>query len=227
MRAHAIEFSELPTEEAEAADPLLTQQHMEVGRSGWRMNLAWALGKYCSVQVLRGRRHAPRHDNGDLLDWGEQTKRQRNQKSFTYAVLAGRQSDLEVFRYLYQVCERQIQQAARKYSETNISRYDHLEVYPDRSDMADFRASAVHGLSTKLQAMQQRGQESDAKGTALVRNRYREARAAMPAGGTFKSSARRYHCQAGYEAGRKVSLNAGVKGSSRSAIPRTRRLGGE
>ena len=88
----------------------------------------------------------------------------------------------------------------------------------------DFRRSAVSGLSTKLAEIRKDTEQENAEGFALVIGRSKRVNDWVNQNYTFGSgsSSRYNHNDAGYSAGRRVSLSAGV-GSSGS----TKRLGGE
>jgi len=235
MRDHAVAMADLPADEADAIDPDVPKYFFEVGK-GWRIHLAWALAQHCNVYALRAQRNYCCNTDSTPKAWEDMTKRERKQQRFVYAYLCGKQSDIEVFEYLYVVCERQIMAAAKAYAKTDDAR--HLQYWRDyngewqtsagavdRRQVNAFKDSAVRGLKSKLEAMRRDIQAEDEQGWGLVSNRMTHARSLYKGTtSTFKST-RRYN-QSGYDAGRKVSLNAGVRGgSSARRIPRTHRIG--
>jgi len=200
MAAHAIEMASIDLDKQAEHDPI-EKQNMEVRTSVWRRQLANVLAEHCNCRTsyvsYRGRGSQGIH-------------------------MYGHRTDIEVLRYLYDICERQIEQAARSY-------VDSLDPYwYDRGDKKsmgnDFRRSAVSGLSTKLYEIRKDTEVENAEGFALVVSRKERVNDWVNDTFTFRTgrNSTYSHNSNGYQAGRKVSLSAGV-GSNGT----TKQLGGE
>lgn len=181
MAAHQIEIADIDLDREVEDDPIEARTFDKVGASNWRRQLFHILAKHCSATTgYRG-------------------------KTVT---VYGHRSDVEVCAYLYDICRRQIDAAAKAY----LRLYPHL----GRSGGNDFRRSAVAGLSSKLRAIRADVAREESEGSALVRCRGEKVDRWVADNFTF-GRARRVsyrHSPAGWQAGRKVSLNAGVKGAS-------------
>ena len=233
MREHAISMASLKETEILEQDPLM-QVAFEVGQTSWRIQLAWALASHCQVSVLRATRWTSKHPVTHE-DMGEYKRRY-------FAWGYGHSSDLEVWEYLFEVAERQIQSEARKYGRSLkpdefpiFTAQDMFMVDCDmltkREAMNRFRAGAVQGLSAKLYAQRQAAKaqaEVDAKG-APERTEEEETALAVDA---MESRTKRadtymreknpklgggyrggvYSSSAGVKAGRRMSINKGVGG---------------
>tara|TARA_R100000306_G_C4374725_1_gene141450 strand:+ start:1687 stop:2388 length:702 start_codon:yes stop_codon:yes gene_type:complete len=199
MAAHAIEMSSIDLDKQAEHDPM-ERQCMKVPASVWRRRLANHLAKHCNCKTAYHSSHGA------------------GQQIYMY----GHRTDIEVLRYLYEICERQIQQAARQYvNGLDPDWYDRGE---KKSLGNDFRRSAVDGLRTKLNEIRKGTQEENAEGFALVVGRKQRVDDWVNQNYTFTSgnSGHYSHNDAGYSAGRRVSLSAGMSGSGS-----TKRLGGE
>lgn len=188
IRQHAVDMSQLKEAERNEQDPMGTYE-IVVNQAAWRADLAWAIAAHCSVSALRRRVSCFLGPARVMM------------------VGYGRRSDLAVWEYLYTVALRQIEASARAYRARHAGEWD------IRSRMFDFRSSAVRGLRAKLAAQRQAAAQQDTTGTALVRTRGAEAKAARDAAnpkvGTFRGG-QRYHSQEGWEAGRNVQLDPGL-----------------
>tara|TARA_R110001592_G_scaffold30690_4_gene109511 strand:+ start:31 stop:756 length:726 start_codon:yes stop_codon:yes gene_type:complete len=197
MRKHALSTADVELSALLADDPLVDQE-VEVSSSSWRIKLAWVLGEHCRVSVARDRRNVGL--SADRRRW----------RYRVYAVAYGHASDVEVWRYLLTVAERQVNREAAAWK----SRMGGL---PSRSQMTRFRAGAVQGLAAKLREQRRQAAGGDSDSTAMVlQSRADRARSHMESLnerlGTYKGGTGGN--RAGYKAGQEMSLRAGVKGSS-------------
>ena len=191
MAAHAIEMASIDLDKQAEHDPL-EQQRMKVRTSVWRRRLADVLANHCNCKTA----YTSMQGIGQFI--------------FMY----GHRTDVEVLRYLYEICERQIEQAARRYVNGLDSYwYDRGE---KKSMGNDFRRSAVIGLSGKLRKIRQDTKVENATGFALVVGRKEKVSKWVSSNFTFRSgSDSTYnHNSDGYQAGSKVSLSAGMTGTS-------------
>jgi len=199
MAAHAIDMASIDLDKQAEHDPM-ERQDMKVPASVWRRRLANTLAQHCNCRTA----YHSAHGSGQHI------------------YMYGHRTDIELLRYLYEICERQIEQSARRYV-NGLDSY-----YYDRGEKKsmgnDFRRSAVAGLRTKLDEIRKDTEQENAEGFALVIGRKERVNDWVNQNYTFGSgsSSRYSHNGAGYSAGRRVSLSAGV-GSSGS----TKRLGGE
>ena len=200
MAAHAIDMASIDLDKQAEHDPI-ERQGMEVPTSVWRRDLASYLATHCNCRIS----YTSRRGRG-------------GQRIHMY----GHKTDIEVLRYLYEICERQIEQSARQYvNGLDPEWYGRGE---KKSMGNDFRRSAVQGLRTKLDEIRKDTEQENAEGFALVVGRKGRVNDWVNQNYTFGSGSSSHysHCSSGYSAGRRVSLSAGV-GSSGS----TKRLGGE
>jgi hypothetical protein len=188
MREHAISMAQVDVAEREAADPIIKSQ-VKIETSVWRRSLANIIARHCNCRLW----YTSRRGSG------------------TYVTYCGHKTDVEIAQYLYEICDRQIYEASRAYRKTLA------DWQPKRGLCNDFRRSAVAGLNSKLEAIREAGRTEDAQGTSLVISRFREVEEYVAANQKLRkgSSSRYYHNDAGYAAGRKVSLHAGVGGSAK------------
>ena len=190
MASHAISMAEINLDRRLDPDPI-ERQSFETGQSNWRRGLTNILAKHCSCRSSYWRKTMS---------------------------LYGHRSDIEVVKYLYDICRRQIEQAAQAYLDSDLpSWYDRGQ---RRSAANNFRRSAVSGLHQKLIGIRSDLKVENPTGTALVVTRKAQVDSWVDENYTFgKGSRSDYrHSSAGYRAGRNVSLSAGVGGNS------TRRL---
>lgn len=200
MIAHAVTMADLTIEEQEKYDPLV-RDPMEAGAGIWRRILLGIIAEHCNCRSA--------YMNGARVKYDSDNKSRKAKQIFYFY---GHQSDVEVAQYLYDICERQIAAACKKYlKELSSYWYDS----GDRRSLANnFKRSAVHGLSTKLVDM--RGQEKEEQGEAtyaLVIGRFRKVENWVDSNFTF-GTGRAYsdynHNADGYEAGKNVDIRAGV-----------------
>ena len=123
-------------------------------------------------------------------------------------VVVGRKSDAEVAEYLVGSFIAQLDAELRQYKREHP--------WGTRSDWNSWRRSAASGVASKLRKLTEDARAEDAQGTALVVSRRAQARAWMDEHYNLsKGRTSRYNYNsAGYNAGTRVSLRAGVGGSS-------------
>lgn len=212
MRKHALSMADLSKEDAAKTDPV-TDCFMEVGQTAWRIQLAWVLAKHCNITMLRSKRYIGTHPKTkEPLKGGY--------KSRVFAWAFGHQSDLEIWRYLYDVAERQIQTKAKAH---RASYHPHKT---SRADMNEFRLGAAYGLGEKLVAQRKAAKAEDTSGCTAIalRSRADAAKALCkekcPQTGSYSSSVG--VSSAGMAAGRSIQLSKGLRGSSGSAPKKLR-----
>lgn len=196
MVAHAIEMADIDVDKRAAQDPLETQK-VNIPTSVWRRLLAHAIAIHCNCST-------------SYRSW-----RGRGSQQIT---IYGHRSDIEIAKYLYTICERQIEKAAKAYidaANTWLSRGE------KRRMGNDFRRCAVSGLSAKLREIRVGTKDDNPDGFALVVTRKSKVNEWVK---TFnlrngRSSTYGFN-QSGYAAGQNVSLNAGVDGSQVSTRKR-------
>lgn len=191
MREHAVSMAEIDLDKQADLDPLETIRY-DIKSRMWRMKLFSALARHCSCRITyRARSY------------------QRGQFIWAY----GHRSDIEVARYLYDVCERQIQAEARRFSKKlRQAGWDTSDV---RSRACDFRVSAVAGFDSRLREMRRdANRAATAESTALVANRRQRAEAYYDSFTHGKASKyERNFCAHGWDAGQRIKINAGVSSS--------------
>lgn len=201
MRKHAIEQSALDEAALLAEDPL-TRTHLPISRASWTAQLGWALATHCNVRALRGSR-----------SFDPETGTYFSRKAQYYLVGYGHASDLAIWEYLYSVAHREIERLAKEYIKAEKERYG----YVTRTEMSEWRVSAVAGLRTKLYRMRReaRAEPGGSKTALVLQSRaqralaYQESR--CTAGSSYRSTV-----SAGSAAGRA----AGASINLRSAIAR-------
>tara|TARA_R110002020_G_scaffold58351_1_gene159902 strand:- start:408 stop:1172 length:765 start_codon:yes stop_codon:yes gene_type:complete len=218
MTAHAINMAQIDITKQAHNDPMVreTLAGGKLPNRQWRRTLAWVLATHCNCRMATS-------------TWG------RGVTVFLY----GHKSDIEIIRYLYEICERQLEAATTRYKKIlkgkhtgNYYDYDTDEYLPMygytsgemRQQLNSFRRSALDGLRDKLRRIRQDTKnEVGATSYALVRNRKEKVDSWVDDTYTFgkcSSSASYAHNGDGYDAGKNISLHAGIKGS------RTKQLGG-
>ena len=198
MAAHAIEMASIDLTKSVEHDPM-EMQDMRARVSVWRRQLATVLGDHCNCIVAYS----------SIKGVG------------MFISMYGHRTDIELLKYLYNICERQIETEARRY----VNRIPDYACRGVKKSMGnDFRRSAVVGLHTKLVEIRKDTQAENAEGFALVRSRKQAVDEWVEDNYSFRNgTATDYsHNSAGYSAGRNVSLSAGV-GSSGSR----KQIGGE
>ena len=197
MAAHAIEMASIDLTKNTEHDPM-EKQDMQVRVSVWRRQLATVLGTHCNCTVAYS----------SIKGVGQ------------FISMYGHRTDIELLKYLYDICERQIEAEARRYMKDAYSPFRGGE----RKMGNNFRRSAVSGLNTKLEEIRREAQAENVEGFALVHSRKKKVDDWVKDNFSFRagSSSRYNHNSAGYSAGRNVSLSAGV-GSSGSR----KQIGGE
>lgn len=197
MAAHAIDMANIDLDKQAEDDPM-ERQDMKVRSSVWRRQLANVLAQHCNCR----------------------TAYTSNQFSGQHIYMYGHRTDIELLRYLYDICERQIEESARRYVNSMGDWYSRGE---KKSLGNDFRRSAVVGLRTKLDEIRKETKQENTEGFALVIGRKQRVNDWVNENYTFTngSSSKYHHNAAGYSAGRRVSLSAGV-----GSTGNTKRLGG-
>ena len=197
MAAHAIEMASIDLTKGVEHDPM-EKQDMQVRVSVWRRQLATVLGTHCHCTVAYS----------SIKGIGQ------------FISMYGHRTDIELLKYLYDICERQIEGEARRYVNSLDSDWS-----GGRKRLGNnFRRSAVVGLGSKLDEIRKDTQAENAEGFALVRSRKQAVDEWVKDNYSFRSgtSSSYGHNSDGYSAGRNVRLSAGV-GSSGSR----RQIGGE
>ena len=188
MAAHAIEMASIDLTKDVEHDPM-EKQDMQVRVSVWRRQLATVLGTHCNCTVAYS----------SIKGIGQ------------FISMYGHRTDIELLKYLYDICERQIETQARHYVNSLDSHWRGGKKMLGNN----FRRSAVTGLNSKLEDIRKDTKAENAEGFALVINRKQKVDEWVKDNYSFRagSSSRYSHNSAGYSAGRNVSLSAGV-GSS-------------
>ena len=211
MTAHAVTMSQIDAATALEVDPLETQQS-DHPMSVWRRSLANACAVHCGARSA----YRSGYGSGLVITW------------------YGFRSDIEVARYLFEICERQIDAAARLHVASLLSDWaircqaardnagpDWIEDYdlparpPVRKIGNAFRRSAVTALWYRLQDIRagERGNQSTNE-TAIVSARSAHVSEFMRQFKLGRGSAGRYaHNRAGAACGKSLSLSAGLGGS--------------
>jgi hypothetical protein len=186
MLAHAIEMSQIDLDKDRTNDPLV-QRTFKCPKTLWTRQLGAIIGTHCYCKFA-------------FRTWGSDG-----------GVFYGYKSDTEVAVYLFDICKKQIERAARKHLK-EIPEWDRFEAGKR------FRGSAVGGLNHKLCRMREEemGQlESDTY--ALVVNRHKQVVEWANDKFSFKSgnAGRSYSSsRAGYEAGKRVNVGRGIGGTT-------------
>ena len=197
MAAHAIEMATIDAAGDIDVDPL-EQQDVKVRVSVWRRRLFAILGEHCNCVTA----YVSVRGKGLFIS------------------MYGHRSDIEVLKFLYFICEIQIENEAKKYvaSLPTYSKFfacmaDGYTPGQKRKIGNDFRRSAVDGLATKLRDIREDTQEENAEGFALVRSRKQKVDQWVDETNNFKTgSVSDYDLNLdGYRAGRDVRLNEGIE----------------
>lgn len=205
MREHAVSLHSLREDQILSQDPMEVTA-IEVGKSTWSIQLAWALATHCNVSALRAVRRTNRNP------WVPESEDGKGWKRRTFALAYGHKADLEVWRYLYSVANREIQRLAKEFREEY--RNDYWET-PNRTDVTRFREGAVQGLSAKLreQRLDTAGQDVSSCTAIALQTRKTRAddfmRKHNPVLGSGYSGGVGGSAQ-GRAAGRSISLNRGL-----------------
>ena len=215
MREHAVSLVALDEAALLEADPVGTDA-FEVGKTTWRVTLAWTLASHCNVSAVRRRWGGPTHPT-KLDDVGNPLLLSGGYKRRVFALGYGHRSDLEVWGYLYEVAVREIEREAKAYRADEAD----LGYPPTRTQMTAFREGAVNGLGAKLYEQRRAAKSESAPGTALaVQSRAdradREKHRVHPRLGTYKGGVGGSH--EGREAGRKISIGTGIGTARRSRM---------
>jgi len=204
MVAHAITQEEVDEQELLVSDPMEKQSHENVGRGVWKMKVMHSIAEHCSCRMTY--RTAAARDGGYQFQ------------------LYGHRSDIEIAVYLYAICTRQIQEAAKVYSKTTDYARDYRS---GRTKMNNFRRSAARGLHVRLSEIRMDAKTESPMGYDLVCSRAANvSRWVDERYGRFRSGKSYAHgySQEGYTAGKNVNLSSGLKG--RRSVTGNKRLTG-
>jgi hypothetical protein len=195
MTAHAISMHEVDPDRQAEADPL-TEDKFGIPASTWRRRLWHELGIHCNLRTAQ---------------WAY--------TGHSAICLYGHKTDIEVCKYLYEICERQIEASARAYiNSLDCNAWGQEFTRGQRKKKGNaFRRSAVEGLAEKLRAIRRDTQAENTTGFALVLSRKQKVDNWVDETYTFgnaKAVAEYRHNSAGYSAGRDVNLAAGISGRS-------------
>lgn len=133
----------------------------------------------------------------------------------THLNIVGRESDVQVARYMFAYCMREIERLAKK-----ASRRGEIS---GRTGFNNFRVGAIDALYEKLRK-QKAASRATASSTALVRldnrskdvERYMDANLKLRSGGRRSITLDRSARSAGVAAGRSISVNRGMRGGHSS-----------
>jgi len=216
MTQHAITMADLAVADRAASDPLISERFDIGARSQWRRDVMFALCTHCTIRAV--------------FYFGTSDMQ-----------LYGHVHDVEVAKYLYTIVLRQIEKAADVYVEGSLRGYTASE---KRAERHSFTASAVRGLHVKLREIRDAAAKPSASGESAAQTESTPADSSLPtqsAGSTalvlqarkerveefYKARAGRVrsatirrtgHSDAGYNAGRNVSLNAGLSTSAHRQV---------
>ena len=213
MREHAVSLHALREDQLLQEDPMEVTA-IEVGKSTWAINLAWALANHCNVSALRAVRWTNRNP------WVPNSVDRKGHMRRTFALAYGHKADLEVWQYLYSVASREIQRLAKEFRDEY--RNDHWET-PSRTDVTRFREGAVEGLGSKLYAQRRAARQQETSNCTAVALQTRKSRAndfmrsKNPRLGRGYSGGVGGSAQ-GRAAGRTISLNRGVSARGNSKM---------
>lgn len=197
MTAHAIDMASIDVDRAAEHDPM-EEQRMQTRSSVWRRLLANAIAKHCNCRMA----YSSGHHIGQTV------------------YIYGHRTDIELMKYLYSICERQIENQAREYT----SQFP-AGMPGKRSIGNNFRRSAVTGLSHKLYEIRKDAERENVEGFALVRSRSQAVSDWVDGNFSFgraKNASEYGHSGAGYAAGQSLNLSAGIDSQGN-----TKQLGGE
>ena len=189
MAAHAIDMASIDVDRAADHDPM-EQQSIQTRSSVWRRLLANAVAGHCNCRMA----YSSGHHIGQTV------------------YIYGHRTDIELMKYLYSICERQIEGQAREYTSQFPSGM------PGKRRLGnDFRRSAVTGLSHKLHQIRKDTERDNVEGFALVRNRSQAVSDWVNNNFSFgrATTASEYsHSRAGYTAGQSLNLSAGIEAAA-------------
>ncbi len=217
MREHAISLSRLDEAALLEEDPVGVLA-VEVGKTTWRVQLAWTLASHCSVSAVRAVRWRSTHPT-QSDEHGDPVRLKGGSKRRVFALGYGHQSDLEVWEYLYAVAEREIQKAATEYRVSGEANGWYGGV--DRTAMTRFREGAVSGLGRKLRTQREAAKEDVPQSEALaVQSRTARAEVekcrAHPNLGTYTGGVG--GSRDGFAAGGRININPAVRGKKGSRL---------
>ena len=185
MAAHAIDMASIDVDRAAEHDPM-EQQSIQTRSSVWRRLLANAIAQHCNCRMA----YLSGHHIGQTLH------------------IYGHRTDIELMKYLYSICERQIENQAREYTSQFPAGM------PGKRTLGNnFRRSAVDGLRHKLYHIRKDAERDNVQGFALVRSRSQAVSEWVDSNfsfGSAKASSEYGHSAAGYDAGKSMNLSAGI-----------------
>ena len=189
MAAHAIDMASIDVDRAAEHDPM-EQQSIQTRSSVWRRLLANTIAKHCNCRMA----YSSGHHIGQTV------------------YIYGHRTDIELMKYLYSICERQIEGQAREYTSQFPAGM------PGKRTLGNnFRRSAVTGLSHKLHQIRKDTERDNVEGFALVRNRSQAVSDWVNNNFSFgrATTASEYsHSRAGYTAGQSLNLSAGIEAAA-------------
>ena len=210
MIEHAVSMSSLSEDAILEEDPIEVKG-IDVGKSTWAINLAWAVGSHCKVSVIRAVHYCDRNiyddppdsPNRTPYDWDKHKRR-------TFAVAYGHRSDLEVWEYLFDVAHREVQRLAKEYRSGIMKDLG----YCSRTKVTQYREGLVLGLAARFRKMAYADEQHSDETALALSSRENRARHAMNcanpnignySGGVGGSSS-------GYHDSDKININTGLKG---------------
>jgi len=191
MAAHQVKMEDIELDSEIAPDPI-EEQKFDSPQSIWRRQLANVVAKHCQC-----------------------TSAYTSYRGGMKIHLYGHRSDIEIAKYLYAICERQIETAARKYV-SSLPDYEFMSrrfKTPKRQRGNEFRRSAVTGLANKLADIREEVKVENPTGTALVLCRGDKVQAWVDANRNLSAGrgSSYGHNSAGYAAGQNLNISAGLE----------------
>ena len=214
MAQHAISMDDISIEERKK-DPMIKHE-FKLPSATWQRDLMWEIARHCNCQATY-------------------------QAGGTHAHFYGYKTDCEIAEYLMAICSRQIKADCKNYLDSLNSENSRLGEWDWRLDRcitkkwygSQFRFSAVRGLRMKLQDIRDEVEEEVGEQSyALVKSRYKEVETWVEETFTFRTgrTPRRNNRpnEAGFRAGKNISLNAGLTGKEQQYLNRNqKRIGSE
>lgn len=215
MAQHAISMDDVSIEERKK-DPMI-RHRVVIAQATWERDLFHDIARHCNT---KGGHHV---GSGKASFYGYKT-------------------DCEIAEYLFTICRRQIKDACKRYLDSLTYENSRLGEYDWRLERtitkkwygSQFRFSALRGLAVKLQDIRDEVEEEVGEEKyALVKCRLTEAR--NWAEESFQWSKKKRYVtrnnspnEEGFQAGKRVSINAGLSGKERQYLNRNqKRIGGE
>ncbi len=193
MMQHAIEMVDLGSDEPQEEIDTLK---MKIGHSNWKRSLLNVIASYCNCSMY-----------------------------FISATptgcIVGFPAEVEVAKYLYGVVVREIERHSKAY----VKSYCKNRPWIDRGDKrrlgTSFKVSAVQGVREKVNAIKAASQTTNEVGTALMVNRKQKVDQWVKENLNMRSHRNSYQTnynEAGFRAGKNVSLSQGIGSRSNTSI---------